>query len=485
MPEPSLSGGFFDKLKREICKDLAQQAVLRGWNESPQQPGKVLYIPEKFRGCDGVPFTLRSENEALYLSGMYKDADIKYLKRLGVKEMDGTDFIHHLEVLMDKSFSDFASKSMASHSGLAAALNGLLANWSLEATQLSKLKLIKLRTGEWVPSGAGSEVFFPSDHDWTIPGGIGVKVVDTEAASDPAIRQLYSRLGVTPFGVSAIWKEITEIHAVDSKPTSISRNELVSQLHFLFTTRWTNTDKVKLWIVTDKERLVRAGETYIDDHDSDNPCVATKVFSRWREIVNFLHPDYLSANSKDQKSWIKWLEESLGMMRIPRLVSADCPWKLSDDFRFLVRSFPPERWLEVLCRHWKDYEKWLGPNETGGTECSENMAEGGDPNRLRTEIGKAEVKCKDEKSYPLSATFLPLEGYMSACGGFGPLLPISDPGHLRWQVLKLLGVGVESDARFYLRCLSEKAGQPVKLATVTFLLNQIEAHSTGRESDIR
>ncbi|KAK3352231.1 hypothetical protein B0T25DRAFT_500124 [Lasiosphaeria hispida] len=484
VPESSCSGGFFDRLKRGICESLAEEAVVKAWNESPQRPDKVLYIPEKFRGRDGVPLTLRSENGCRYLSQRYGGGDVKYLKRLGIKEMEGVDFVNELQALLDSHFVDFANKPLAWHSSLAGALNSLLSSRYFDVTSVSGMRLIKLRTGEWVSSKMSNGVFFPSDQEWTTPGGIGTKMADPEAANDPAIHQLYSQLGVTTFDISAIQRRIAEIHAVDSKPTSISRADLIAQARFLFISRWAKTGTTKFWVVTNADRHIRADDVYIDDDGDDDPCTATRVFSRHRELLSFLHPDYLSAHPKDQKDWVQWLEESLGVMKIPRLVTAACPSKLSQDFRFLIRTLPPQRWLEVLCRHWKVYEKWLGPSEDHGT--SQRIGEGADPKSLRAEISNAKVICKDGSLHTLSTTFLPLEGYMSACDGRGPLLPISDPTHFRWQVLKLLGVGVENDAIFYVRCLSERVGKPIGLARMKFLLNRIEALCTAkppRDSD--
>lgn len=486
VPESSRSGGFFDRLKRGICENLAKEPVLKAWDESLQRPDEVLYVPEKFRGPDGVPLTLRSENESRYLSRNYDDKDVKYLERLGVKEMDGVDFVHELHAFLDSGFDDFAKKPRAWHSSLAGALNSLLSNTHFDSTLVSSMRLIKLRTGEWVSSKMANGVFFPSDQEASIPGGTGVKVADHETASDPAIRQLYSKFGVTPFSISAMQDRIAEIHARDSQPTSISRADLIAQAHFQFTTRWKKTANSRFWVVTTQDRQLRGDEVYIDDNgDNDDPCVATKVFSRNRESFHFLHPDYSSAHPKDQKAWLQWLEEGLGVMKIPRLVDAASPSKLSQDFRFLIRTLPPQRWLEIVCRHWKDYEKWLGPSEAG-SGSSQEMVEGADPESLRNELGSAKVLCKDGNSHTLAATFLPLDGYVSACDGRGPLLPISDPTHFRWQVLKLLGVGVENDAIFYVKCLSDRAGKPIGLSKMKFLLNRIEALCTARrEEDVR
>jgi hypothetical protein len=487
VPESSCSSEFFETLKRGICESLSKEPVLKAWDESLRPPEEVLYVPEKFRDPDGVPLTLRPENRGRYLSRNYDDRDVKYFRRLGVKEMEGVEFVRELQTLLDSVFDDFTKRPRAWHSSLAGALNTLMSRTRVDSNLVSHMRLIKLRTGEWVSPKNTNGVFFPSDQEVSIPGGTSVKVADQETAGDPAIRQLYSRFGVMSFSISAIQDRIAEIHARDSRPTSISRADLIAQAHFQFTTRWKKAARSKFWVETTQGCRIRSDEVYLDDHsDSAGPCAATKMFSRNRDLFHFLHPDFCSVHPQDQKAWLQWLEENLGVMKIPRLVAPADPSRLSEDFRFLIRTLPPQRWLEILCRHWKDYQKWLGPSE-GGSGSSQGMVEGADPESILTELAGAPVVCMDGKSCKVAATFLPLNGYVSACDGSGPLLDVSNPTHLRWQVLRHLGVGVQNDPMFYVKCLSECAGKPIAGSKMRFLLNQIEASCTTyqQKQDVR
>jgi hypothetical protein len=461
LPESSDSGGFFEKLKRGIRDALASKTVLRAWNESPQRPDKAVYVPEKFRDQDGIPLTLRLKKDHVYLSRNYMEADFKYLRRLGVREMSYDDFLTDFKDFLRESFEDFTKKPPEWQSRLAGVLNNPPANHSLES--LRELQLIVLRTGEWVSPEVGT-VFFPGDLEWTAPGGIDMRIVDPKAASDPARRQLYSHLGVTNFDVSAVQETIVQLHASGSGLKGVSIPDLIAQAHFLFSTRWVNHDNAPIWVATDRGLRKRGEEVYIDD---DGPHTASKVFAKNRAAFKFLHPDYVLAHLKDQASWIEWLEESLGVTKIPRLVLNREPFKLSADFKFIIKSLSSERWLEILCEHWEEYEKWLEPGNGNPTNQE----------RLVSELSGMKVTCSGGVYRRLRDSFLPIVEFVSAADGLVPFLLVQEPEHARWQALGVLGVGVKSSVDFYLLCLSELAesGSAVKLSRVKLLLNQVEA----------
>jgi hypothetical protein len=471
LPESSDSGSFFEKLKRGIRDALALKTVLRAWNESPQRPDRAVYVPEKFRDQDGIPLTLRLKKDHVYLSRNYTEADFKYLRRLGVREMSYDDFLTDFRDFLRESFEDFTKKPPEWQSRLAGVLNSSPANYSLES--LRELRLIVLRTGEWVSPEVGT-VFFPGDLEWTAPGGIDMRIVDPKAASDPARRQLYSRLGVTNFDVSAVQETIVQLHESGSGLEGVSIPDLIAQAHFLFSTRWVNHDNAPIWVATDRGFRIRGEEVYLDD---DGPHTASKVFANNRAAFKFLHPDYLLAHLKDQASWIEWLEESLGVSKTPRLVLNREPFKLSADFKFITRSLSSENWLEILCEHWEEYEKWLEPEpEPGGDELT-------DQQRLVSELSGVKVSCRGGACHRLRDSFLPIDEFVSAADGLVPFLRVREPEHARWQALGVLGVGVKSGVDFYLLCLSElsESGSAVKLSRVKLLLNQVEARC--REED--
>ena len=133
MPESSDSGSFFEKLKRGIRDALTLKTVLRAWNESPQRPDRAVYVPEKFRDQDGIPLTLSLKKDHVYLSRNYKEADFKYLRRLGVQEMSYEEFLIDFRDFLRESFEDFTKKPPEWQSRLAGVLNSSPANYSLES----------------------------------------------------------------------------------------------------------------------------------------------------------------------------------------------------------------------------------------------------------------------------------------------------------------------------------------------------------------
>ncbi|KAF8849378.1 hypothetical protein BDZ45DRAFT_237480 [Acephala macrosclerotiorum] len=464
LPESSGSDIFFEKLKGGIRDTLSVKTIVRAWNESLQRPDKAVYVPEKFRDQNSIPLTLGLKKSHIYLSRNYKEVDFKYLRRLGVREMSYTDFLTDLEDFLKEYFEDFTKKPLEWQSRLARALNNPLANHPLES--LRGLRLILLRTGEWVSSEVGA-VFFPGDLERTVPGGIDTRIVDLKAASDPARRQLYSHLGVTNFEVSAIQGTIVQLHASGAEPGRLSISNLIAQAHFLFSTRWANHGNAPIWVATDRELRTRGDEVYIDN---DGLYTASKVFAKNRAAFKFLHSDYLLAHAKDQASWVEWLEKNLGVTKIPRLVPHREPFQLSADFKFIIKSLPCERWLEIFCENWEEYKKWLEPKVSNGNPTDKKC--------LVSELSGIEVTCIGRMHCRLRDSFLPVDELVSAADGLVPFLCVREPDHARWQALGCLGVRVKNDVSFYLLCLSRLAGSglPVKLSRVELLLNRIEAH---------
>lgn len=369
LPEASDSDGFFERMKRDIRDLLTLKPILRAWNETCQKPGMIMYVPEKFQDRDGIPLTLSLKKEHVYLSGNYKEDDFKYLKRLGVREMDYDDFLKDFKDFVTESFSHFTKKPPEWQSRLAGVLNNLPYNYSLEP--LRDLRLISLRTGEWISPGEGS-IFFPGDLDLTVPRGIDMWIVDPAVTSDSARRQLYSHLGVTNFDVSSVQEIILQLHTSKSQPEGVSVSDLIAQVHFLFSTRWNNYNNIPLWVATDRGLLLKGNEVYIDD---EGPHSASTYFSKSRDDFNFLCPDYLLANTNDQSSWVEWLEKNIGVSKVPRLVSSDKPYKLSTDFKFIINSTSSELWLDLLRENWKKYGEWLSPNDSYSLLVDEDKEE--------------------------------------------------------------------------------------------------------------
>jgi len=141
---------------------------------------------------------------------------------------------------------------------------------------------------------------------------------------------------------------------------SISTYDLIAQIQFLFSTLWVNNENSPIWIVTEQGRAAKGSEVYID---SDGPLSASKVFAENRAGFNFIHPKYLAAHNENQDSWIQWIIRNVGVSEIPRLVLNNAPSTLSKDFKFIIKSSPPERWLHILCVHWVEYEVWLKAKE--------------------------------------------------------------------------------------------------------------------------
>src|SRR6266536_696970 len=392
--------------------------------------------------------------------------------------MKDDDFLTDLNHLLEDYLMDFTKKASEWQSRLAGVLTNLLLDHPVEC--LRGLRLVELRTGRWVSLEAES-AFFPGEHDRTVPGGIEMQIVDPKAFRDPARRQLYSKLGVTDIENSTVQEKIVQLHKSWATHPSISTSDLIAQAQFLFSTLWVNNDSSPIWIVTEQGRFAKGDEVYID---SDGQLTASKVFADNRAAFNFIHPDYLAAHKSNQVGWVQWIVRDVGVSKIPRLVVNNSPFKLSKDFKFIINSSPSERWLQILCVHWTEYEKWLKAKETN-EEASlfEIVDEPTDQERLISELSETEVTCRDKQRYRLHETYLPLDEFASAADGKGPLLRIQDPDHIRWHNLGLFGVGVKNDVKFYLFWLRVLAGSPVKRSKMNNLLRQIQARCRKEDEE--
>ncbi|CZR59369.1 uncharacterized protein PAC_09261 [Phialocephala subalpina] len=488
LPEPSNSTGFFEILKRGIRDALVVKPVLRAWDEKPLRPDMALIIPEKFRDQDGRPLTLNPKKEHTYLSKNYSDADFKYLKYLGVKEMTHNDFLTDLGLLLKEYFGDFTKKTSEWQSRLAGVLTNILLDHPIEC--LAGFPLVELRTGKWVSVSPDAEkAFFPGERDRKVPGGIEMQIVDPKAAQDPARRQLYSKLGVADIENTVVQERIVQLHESWKTHPSISTYDLIAQIQFLFSTLWVNNENSPIWIVTEQGQAAKGSEVYID---SDGPLSASKVFAENRAGFNFIHPKYLAAHKENQDSWIQWIIRNVGVSEIPRLVLNNAPSTLSKDFRFIIKSSLSERWLHILCVHWAEYEVWLKAKEveaettepSGGNVPAKAIETPTDQDRLVSELRDTMVTCRDKKQYRLHETYLPLDEFIYASSGKGPLLRIKDAENTRWQNLGLFGVGVKNDFKFYLHWLGTLAGSPaVKRSEVNNLLRQIQARCRKEDEE--
>ena len=475
LPAKPLTFNFFASLKSGILERLTREAVTKTWDGNWAVPSSLIFVPSKFRDDSGKPLTMAPGQEDKYLSPKYADDDYEYLKLIGVTEMDDKMFVAELKRYIESAAVDFQRRSSEWHSRLATALTGIR---DASKPQLKDLPLIQLRTGKWVCAN-GNNVLFPGQAGgFELPGGIDVLVAHPAVMKDHARHHLYRQLGVKPFNMAEITELIVKQHAAENfDARAVIRKDLISQLHFLFSTGWRNRGHDPFWFATEQDQRALGHHLYIDRPDVAHS--ASKFFAHSREIHKFIHPEYLNAHKKDPEAWRDWLQANMRVSYLPHLVhvthwdseNQKLTFEMNPDFEFVMQRWS---WLDVLmlvCEHWDVYCKWLYPFTAAGHDEDEKKSY----EKLRNKICTMMVETTDRRSCNLKDTFLPLAELVARHDGRVSFLNVPEPDHLRWSYLRHLGVGVNDDVKFYLRSLDSLKGTQCKLQQVVSLLEQIQA----------
>jgi hypothetical protein len=475
LPAQPVVSDFFSPLKRSILEKLGKESILESWNGQIVSPNKLVYVPEQFRDNTDTPLALTTDKSLAYLSQKYSYGDYKKLRLLGVVEMGFDRFLNDLKALLVHHFDDFAQKPSEWHSCLAKVLNQAP---TMFKSTISKLPIIHLRSGEWV-SGEEKIIFFPGEsRSWRVPGGIDLLVVHSEVVEeeDHARRHLFQNLGVKLFDITHITQLIERHHSDPKfKPGTTSRQDLISQVDFLFTIGWRNPNSLPFWFATEHDERARGFQLYFDAKIAHS---ASKFFATNRRRFHFVHPDYLSLHASDQEGWLKWLGKNMGLSDVPKLVRilsqtsrTVYTFEMSPDFDFVIKSWASVDVLLLLCDHWMIYKTWLDPDFESHCEAGFEASS----RRLKDKLSSTVVKCQGGTSCRLDETFLPIQYHLSESNGLVPFLDVPEPEHIRWKALKHLGVGVRRDVKFYLRCLDKLSGTNSQQHQVAFFLEQIQA----------
>jgi hypothetical protein len=246
-------------------------------------------------------------------------------------------FMSDLTSMIRDDSGEFRAKSNDWHSRLAGILIGLSERYSSE---LRKLELVPLEDGSWV-SASGRQILFPANKkEFELPGGLELMVVDSNAAADPARRNLYNFLGVGDLRQEPIVQHIQDLHMKHGGSFKVvSREQLLSQVKFLYSADWENPAFQRFWFMSESGQRLHGSQLY---QDSSKPHSATRYFRKNRTKFPFIHEDYMVGPADNNRLWTKWLEEKMDIASIPRLVQTtpDRGFRLSEDFEYIIKTFP-------------------------------------------------------------------------------------------------------------------------------------------------
>lgn len=457
---------------------LQQRKVLLTFAKKMAEPSKLFYIDlAKFADGKDIPFTLAPCTEDFYLSSEYSPWVVDKLSLAGLRRLSEADFLKDLGSMIDFDPEAFRKRPPQWHSELAGALVCLQTD-PPSRSKIEELPLIPTRSGEWV-SARSAPVFldgmFPA-----LPKGVGIpEVVDAIAAKDRARRQLFSMLGVCTLSMSDLCNYITQAHtSSEFHPDNHPLEELISHADFLFKFSRRPTHKTDIWFATSTNLRYPGSSLYMRGAFEPNSS-ESRVFEQISRHFPVIHGEYLAHFNKVTER--DYLKDVLQIWSIPRLVEYESVdnFHLSNDIKVLFEVCQASDILQVLCKYWQCYSRWITQDVRESESKSRSRFS------LLRNIGKMTVKSRIG-SFMLRETML---------SGMDPdvereiLLPTLDleihDGFAR-QGLKQLGITVETDINYYLSCLRHiRHEHSPRKKVVSYLYEKIQDRCDGHERLVR
>ncbi|KZT00827.1 uncharacterized protein LAESUDRAFT_731898 [Laetiporus sulphureus 93-53] len=406
----------FGKIADHIALLLRTRPVLRSTDGLLSHPERLLILPEYLCTNDGkplIPSTFLAKG-LRYLAKTYDASrDIMFLTRLGVRTMSDIDFIESL-TRMDHAFP---RQSDEWHEAVCdimfrrmPRLNGIF------HPAIMELQLLPLSNGSWAAAKTAADHVFISDLEGfdelqlsSIRGGI--KETSTRY-------RLYSALGVRRAGPAVVAERILESKA----PASLE--VLIVYARFFFEHRRAPDfpSPSALQVMDEDYCIAHADELYLDLPDRRNP-----LRSILPSTSRFLHSAYSDAHQ--DRYWIPWIQDSLGVNTAPRLVSG----QLSLELQQMTWSLETPRLLSVLREYWPQLSRIISPQGV-------------------SQLSRIIVSCDDGR-HPLSSTALRRHALRRMRNTYLHFLPASDPNDAGWDFLAEFGVMTEVNLETYIKIL--------------------------------
>jgi hypothetical protein len=485
VPVDQATTQFFDDLRQDILTKLRQSQILDSQSGRKRKPEKLIMVPTTWRDPSGRPFMSNRSNEDGFLAGRYdKDKDWRYLSAIGVKLMDENVFHDQMAKVLNRNPASFlGKKSKEWHSSFARALMA-----TNKSRCSSHLPIIPLRSGKWVESYARGPFFFADSMvASTIPEGIEIDIVDSQAAVDVDRRKLFVQLGIRDLETSHIRHAIRTKHGDNKfKPDSLQPDVLVSHAEFLFTTgSGAVDDSFIIWMAADQGSCRQSNTMYLP---SDIPGAASNILPKGaRKKYGFLHSAYLKVGGSNKKRWFDYLQKYHKVSVYPRLFNDSttkaygCPPQehIHDDFKLIIQGSLDQKCLVLLRDGWTFYNEWLWAPSSPSAYVDKACAD------LINYLKELQVRCTGSvQSEQIQNTYAPLDKLTKEYGTIAPFLDIPAPSNPEWvPLLNILAVGTEDDTDFYLKCLSgARINGKIPLDKIRHIMHEIEDRLEGGAS---
>ena len=417
----------FSAVFEGIITRLQAKEILLSTDGCYQLPQNVVVMPKGFRTqCDEPVIPAQYLPSIHYLADSYDfSANRQVLTKLGVKPMSDQNILDGL-TKMDRADA-FRSQDDKWHTLVCWFPNNMPQSMKNHNKQFLDLRLLLLNDGSWRPLREASQYVFVTDLEI-------VEDVEFECISSE-IKEFSTRwIFLQSLGVRSADPTLIATKILLSASKTASLKSLVRFARFFYLHRNLNgvpRPSTKFEVMDEYGHVAKSNELYLETPES-----AVVYGFKLRDILpseaRFLHPDYVEPYAED-RYWLAWLHDSLGLHTSPRIVSA----RPSSDFLSMAHSLETPRFLSVLRAFWPQISTSLS---TAGFADLSNM----------------ELVCDDGVAYPLRTTALRrrnlswLPPSLASCLRF---VSVVDPDDASWGFLAKLGVTMEPDANAWIGIL--------------------------------
>ncbi|CZS90250.1 uncharacterized protein RAG0_01389 [Rhynchosporium agropyri] len=407
---------FLKPFHEDLVEELKTSPLLYSHSEELVAGKQLSYVPDEYI-FEGAPLTISSSTSPRYLSGRYLNEYMKYLEVVGVGRITEATFYLELTAMLQSSAGEFRRKCDAWQSHLAGILTRMSPGFHF---RLPGLAIVPLSDGTWT-NAQGQFILFPAfKNQFAVPGGLDLRVVDSNAAADPRRRNLFKLMGIGELEKAPVLQHVEDLHRFASVSRGhISSQALISQIEFLYAEQYQNPNCHRFWFTTESGKRLHGSQLY---QHSTRPHSATGYFANSKGKFQFLHKDYLAFGGQGINAWYSWLEDKMQVATIPRLVelTTDRGFKLSEDFD---KFFDPDQ-----------ERKWSQDPSMKVYDTSEYLRS---VTKLRQKLGAMLVQCEDGQSRRLDKTYLPCRELRVASHKL-PFLEVPDPDDHAWKSFEIL-----------------------------------------------
>ncbi|KAM5358865.1 hypothetical protein ACJZ2D_014924 [Fusarium nematophilum] len=439
-PVTSSTSSCFEAVEETAIKALTTQPIFESFNGTLSLPSDLICVPLRFQDDQGFPLTSHHAVEGRYLSQRYQESDWPMIQKLGVEEMSPDDFLDDLFSLVTNAGTEYRQKPAQWHSCLARSLTALISSHPGLTARIFDLPLVPLRNGRWITGHAAKrgKAVLPFDNGLTVPPGIQFTEVDPTACDSDHRKCLFFMMDIRRMSPETVCDEISKTHT-DARfdPAEVPLPDLVSQVRFMYQSKWRNPVREELWFVTDSGTFRRGSQLYLD---STRPYAATRFFQRMRRSFGFLNTDYLTwAGEEEREQLVDWLVDNFYLSAVPKLAyyTVEKAFSMTREFEYILQHFQTPEVLMLLRTYWSDYRYWIAPEEAkrhygAMREVSRKF--------LIHRFSSLPVVSRGGKMTQLCHTALPIPRFVEDKSLDVDFIDLPNPESEEWEFLRLFNV---------------------------------------------